>query len=217
MNAKREFNSFWSLFTLCPLFVMFLSVWNLRTVMWGGGGLCLLGHLIRCVLQGRWEEKEHNWIKYQNKVSVCFNHPGDTGSSWNRRVKGAWRERKREKGEERESKREGEGEKERQRGQPGWVVPRLWLDNETRGWRGSCLGGGWPFRVHCQVSKPRGQWSLPLSQHSTNMLCSWLVFHTTPINHWTKRLWRTVHPWNWWFICWRRFRSTKTIALLVLC
>ncbi len=61
----------------------------------------------------------------------------------------------------------------------GWIM-------ETGGWRGSCLGGGWPFRVHCQVSKPWGQWSLPLSQHLTNMRCSWFVFHTTPTNHPTK-------------------------------
>lgn len=61
----------------------------------------------------------------------------------------------------------------------GWIM-------ETRGWRGSCLGGGWSFRVHCQVSKPMGQWSPPLSRHLTNMWRSWFVFHTPPTNHLTK-------------------------------
>lgn len=171
MSAKREFNK--ALFTLCPPYVMFPSVWNLRSVTGG-----LPGHLILCVLQGRWEEKEHNWIRYQNRVSVCFNQSGDTGSSWKHRVKRAWRERKREKEEGRESKRrqivkeKEKRKKERQRGQPGdWSLGYGWI-METWGWRGSCLGGGWPFGVQCQVSKPIGQWSLPLSQHLTNMRCS---------------------------------------------
>lgn len=38
------------------------------------------------------------------------------------------------------------------------MVPRLWQDNESRGWRGSRLGGGRPSSggVHCQVSSAEG-------------------------------------------------------------
>lgn len=83
------------------------------------------------------------------------------------------------KEKEKGKKRDGEGSRGDWSPGYGWIM-------ETRGWRGSCLGGGWPFRVHCQVSKPWGQWSLPLSKHLTNMRCSWFVFHTTPTNHLTK-------------------------------
>lgn len=139
VSAKRDFNK--ALFTLCPPYVMFQSVWNLRSVT-EGGALWLPGHLILCVLQGRWEEKEHNWIRYQNRVSVCFNQSGDTGSSWKHRVKRAWREGKWEKEEGRESEREGERGRERQRGQPGWLVPRLWRDNGDWRLEGK-LSGRW--------------------------------------------------------------------------
>jgi len=38
------------------------------------------GHPIPHALQAQFEEKEHNWIRYQNMSGVCFNQSGDTGS-----------------------------------------------------------------------------------------------------------------------------------------
>ncbi len=84
------------------------------------------------------------------------------GEESQEREKKRGRER-RERVKETDSEREGEREKRDGEGSRGdWSPGYGWI-METRGWRGSCLGGGWPFRVHCQVSKPRGQWSLPPS------------------------------------------------------
>lgn len=75
------------------------------------GGRCGWGHLIPSMLQGQREEKkEHNWIRYQNKVSVCFNYSSDTGSSWKHREPA---ERENERKRKRWSKGVMEGEKEK--------------------------------------------------------------------------------------------------------
>lgn len=98
-----------ALFTLCPPYVMLLTVWNRRAVP--VGGRCGWGHLIPSMLQGQREEKkEHNWIRYQNKVSVCFNYSSDTGSSWKHREPA---ERENERKRKRWSKGVMEGEKEK--------------------------------------------------------------------------------------------------------
>lgn len=160
-------------------------------------------------------KKEHNWIRYQNKVGVCFNYSSDTGSSWklwepaereNERKRKKWSKRGRPRGRGSEGKKGKEGSWGERTPGCGWI-----MRPEAGG--GSCLGGAWPFRVQCQVSEPSGQWSLPLSQHRTNMSQSCSVYKSSDKGN----PWRKQQPWNRLIICGGLFGSYKNTVLLLLC
>lgn len=72
-------------------------------------------------------------------------------------------------------KEKEKGEERDREGSRGDWSPGYGGIMETGGWRGSCLGGGWPLRVHCQVSKPRGRWSLPPSPRPADKYVVWQV------------------------------------------
>lgn len=111
-------------------------------------------------------KKEHNWIRYQNKVSVCFNYSSDTVSSWKH-----WEpaERENERKRKRWSKREwlegrGKGGKERERA-AGVSGPQAVAGSWTRGWRGELSGRCLAFQS--SVSGLRTEWTMVTSTITT--------------------------------------------------
>lgn len=207
-----------ALFTLCPPYVTLLTVWNRRTVPVGGGP-CGCGHLIPSMLQGRWEEKKST-IGLDTKIRSVFVLIILVTQGALESTESLQREKMRERGRDgvRGSDWAGEG-KEGKKGREGSRGERTpgcgWIMRpEAVGVGGGhSLGGAWPFRVQCQVSKPSGQWSFPLSQHRTNMSQSRSVYKSCVKGN----PWRKEQPWNQLIICGGLFGFYKNTVLLLLC
>lgn len=154
------------------------------------GGQCGCGHLIPRMLQGQWEEKKST-IGLDTKIRSVFVLIILVTLGALERTESLQRYKMRERGWDgaRESDRGGKGKegKKGREGSRGERTPGCGWIMRPEGRGGSCLGGAWPFRVQCQVSQPSGQWSLPISQHRTNMSPSCSVYKSCDKgNPWRK-------------------------------